>query len=692
MDSLDFDFESSSEKDLTKVGLDNYSAHPSTQILMCSYGFNGEPLRLWQREDGRFPNFLREAIADPHVRKNAFNAQFERVMSRRVLKIKTPYRNWRCTMALAYSVSFTGDLGEVGKQIGLPVEKQKIADGKRLIKKFSMPQKVTKNQPFRWRDELTDPADWDLFGTYCIGDTETERAVRRRLEKYPIDDFEWELYELDQRINDRGLPIDRLLCENAIIMADRRRIELTDMLRDITHLANPNSPAQLLDWLQERGYPFADLQKETVKKVLKGADDWEFNITSEAVKTLKLRQQVARTSVKKYNKFMDLMSPDDVIRFQYQFGGASRTKRWAGRGIQPHNLPRTPKAIEPEGGDVSKLAITNQAIRDGDYELLGLIMAEPMDALSGCVRSAITAPEGSELRVADLSSIETVVIGWLSGCERLLNVFRDGRDAYKDFATLLYKIVYEEVTKEQRTKCKPATLGCGFRLGGGKIDDKGKRTGLWGYAEAMGVELTQEEAALAVKVFRESYREIVDLWYDLEDAVRECVQTGREQTVGPLTFNLLKPFMTVRLPSGRLMYYYKPRIEIEQYPKTDKEGNKLYDEDGNQKYYKKQVFTYEGREQGSHTWGRIKSHGGKLVENFVQAIARDILAIGMMRAHKAGFYLVGSVHDELKSLAAILNKVHTVERLIECMTEEIPWCADMPLKAAGWANRFYFKD
>lgn len=692
MTVLDFDFESKSEIDLKKRGLDVYSADPSTEILMCAHSFDEETPKLWQRDDGPFPKELREAIADPHVTKRAFNAQFERVMSRRVLKIKTPHQNWRCTMVLSYMLSFVGDLAEIGKQIDLPFEKQKIADGKRLMRMFSLPQKTTKKQPHRWRDELTDPGDWQNYCDYCVTDVVSEMAILNRLKKYPIDEFEWRLYEIDQQINDRGLPIDLQLVKNAIVMADRRREELTSQLVEITGLANPNSPVQLLDWLHERRYPFGDLQKETVKKVLKGLDTWEFDIPSSAEQVLRLRQQVARTSVKKYDKFLALIGADGRLRFQYQFGGASRTLRWAGRGIQPHNLPRTPKEIEPDDGDTSKLAITNAAIREADYDLLGLIMKEPMDALAGCVRSAIAAPEGSELRVADLASIESVVIAWLSQCEALLEVFRSGRCAYRTFAALLYRKAYDEITKGERSNAKPAVLGCGFRLGGGDLDEEGKRTGLWGYAENMGVDMDRDEAHRAVDVFRKQYREIVDLWYDLENAVRECVQTGKIQKVGPLTFELMKPFMVVRLPSGRLMYYYKPRIETKTYLKKDKKGNVIYHDNGEAKTYTKQVFSYEGKGDGSHIWSRIYSHGGKLVENFVQAIARDILAVGMTRAHQAGFHLVGSVHDELKSLQELIDKIHTLPKLIECMTSEISWCADMPLRAAGWVNRFYFKD
>lgn len=687
MTELSFDYETRSEVDLKVRGLDVYSSDPSTEILMVSYSFNKEPVRLWTKEDGTpFPPEIKDALADPHVIKRAFNAQFERVISRRVLGVKTPIKNWRCTMVEAYHQSFAGTLEDIGKQVGLPIEKQKIAEGRKLIRLFCQPQRVTKNQPFRWRDILTNPDEWERFCEYCIGDTVAEMAIAEFLSENPMPQDEWDFYELDQRINDRGLPLDMKLVQNAIQMGERRKAEILDDMKALTGLANPNSTAQLLPWLQERGYRFEDLQKDTVKKVLK-----EGGISPEAEEVLKMRQQSSRTSLAKYVALEKAVGKGDRFRFGFQFGGASRTNRFAGRRFQKQNLPRTPKIIEPEEDDFW-LVSTTDSIRNGDYDLLGMIVGEHMEGLVGCIRSAIRAPEGKRLVTCDLSSIESVVIGWLSGCERLLNVFRTGKDAYKDFATDLYKKPYEEVTRTERSNSKPAVLGCGYRLGGGDLSPDGKRTGLWGYAESMGVDMPREEAARAVAVFREKYPEIVQLWYALENAVRLTVRTGRSQSVGPLVFEKKGKFLRVRLPSGRFMYYYKPRIEQKTYQSKSREtGKPLFNPDGTPKTYTKWNFSYEGKEVGSNVWGRTMSHGGKLVENFVQAIARDILKAGMLAAHREGFTIVSHVHDEIVTLEDYDNEHCTLERLRSCMIETLPWTEGMPLGAEGWEAIFYRK-
>lgn len=683
MTVLRLDWETASEVDLKKRGLDVYSAHPSTRVLMGAYQFDDEAVQHWDTADtDRIPSELAEALEDPHVIKKAFNAQFERVIARRVLRLKVPYKGWRCTMALAYAHSFVGGLGDIGLQMGLPEHLLKMKEGDRLIKRFSMPQKVTKNQPHRWRSWETDPDDWALFGTYNCQDVVTEGAIDDTLTPFAGLDSEWDLYELDQLINDRGLPVDLDFVEHAIWMAARRKAELLDEMAALTGLRNPNSPVQLLPWLQDRGYPFGDLGKDTVKKVLREnaavADDGmdgQF-LDQEAVECLRLRQNASRTSTAKYTALKAAAGPKSRMRFTFQFGGASRTNRWSGRRFQPQNLTRTPKAIEPDGGDIHKLAFTTELIRQGDYDGLGMMIGEPMEALAGCIRSAIRAPEGYELRVCDLSSIETCVIAWLAGCVRLLEVIRSGKDPYKDFATVLFSKPYDEVTKKERGDSKPAVLGSGYRLGGGDMKE-GKRTGLWGYAENMGVDLTREQSHEATQLFRSTYHEIPKLWFALERAVEQCLRTGAPQKCGVLRFEKDGPYLTVWLPSGRPMRYFKPKI-VMRVPPWGGEPKKN--------------FSYMAQPQGTNKWVRITSHGGKLVENFVQAIARDILKEGLLAAHRAGFYIVGHVHDEIITQQRLDDQAHTLESLKTCMTRQLAWCPDLPLGAAGWCGPFYMKD
>jgi DNA polymerase len=679
---LHIDFETACEPNLKTVGLDLYVRHESFRPIWVSYALDDEdPIEVDLSDDDRLPDDLLDLLEDEDVEIWAFNAAFERMVLNFYYKLGIPIRRFRCAMALAYMHAFVGGLEEVFAQIGLPLDKQKMEDGKRLMKMFSMPQKVTKNQPHRWRNRRTDPVDWSKYGAYCRQDVIAEREIVNELLKYPVPDREWEMYALDQVINDAGIPIDKAFVVNAIRLADKRKAVLTARMQELTDLANPGSVTQLLPWLKERGYPYDDLRKDTVKITLNRDEDSQDDVTLTPLcrKVLKLRQQQSRTSVRKYNAILQRLSPDNRIRHILQYGGASRTLRWAGRAMQPQNLPRTPKKLE----EVEILEKVSAIIRNGDYDDLELWCSEPMDALAGLVRSSIRAGKDKKLVVCDLSSIESRVIGWLTGCKRLLEVFRKGMCAYKDFATELYKIAYEEVTKEQRTGAKPAVLGAGFRLGGGAMIE-GKKTGLWGYAENMGIALSKEDSHKAVKIFRKAYSEIVEAWYAYEDAIAHTIRTERRTRVGPIRFALEKPYLTAELPSGRKLWYLHPRVR--------KAKIKYVDKDGEQKEFEKDSISYMGKQQNGKKWIRIQSHGGKFVENFVQAIARDILREGLLAAADDGFNIVLHVHDEIVTEHRKGDNHYTVERLRELMAQPIPWCADMPMDAAGYAGEIYRKD
>ena len=702
---LHLDYETKSELNLTDVGAWLYSKHPSTRVLMISWSFDYGPIQQWDSASGEtIPQELLDALADDEIEKWAFNAAFERLITWHVLGIVTKYSVWFCSMVLAYSQSFMGGLEAVLEATGAPVDLHKIKDGKRLIRMFSGPQKPTKKNPWVWRDAFTDPEDWQLFLDYNVGDTKSERdGVYKRLIKFPMGPGEWGLYHLDQLINDRGLPIDRKFVTNAIQMCDRRKDELLSEMISLTGLANPASPAQMGDWLRERGYPFDDLRKETIEKVLRENEEMvsgkgtipayllrsEYHtyadggfLDQSAIAAMKMRQNHARTSVKKYDAMLQRIGDDNLFRHAFQFAGASRTNRWAGRGVQVHNLTRTPKYLEPEEGvyDARLEDVTN-IIRDGDYEFLRMYVEEPLDALAGTVRSAI-APHGEdeEMVVCDLSSIENVSLGFLARCERILNVFREGRDPYKDFGSTWIGVPYDEVDKKTRNNSKPAVLGAGYRLGGGQIMN-GKKTGLWGYAENMKVFMTQEEAHSSVDAWRAQHPEVVQYWYDLERAIETTIKTGQETKVGAVRFTYMKPYLICWLPSGRPMFYYKPEITYEtRY--SQRTGNA----------YQKAVISYMGKDQVTNQWTRIVSHGGKFTENIVQAFARDVLALGIKRCHKAGFNIILHVHDEIVALQKRGENRLTPEYMIELMTAPISWAPNIPLGAAGGKMRFYRKD
>lgn len=709
---LHLDYEGLSEIDLLAAGADNYTADASSKILMAAFKINDERTQQWVPAEGeRMPGDLKEALRDPEVVKIAFNAQFERLSTNRTLlrqfpgilgpRDEVPYEEWRCAMALAYMFSFMGGLDDVGEQMGLSFRKD--PRGKQLIKMFCGPNKPTKNQPFVWRDMHSDPAEWDEFKRYNIRDVDTEHEVWTKLAPFLMPEWQWDLYHVDQIINDRGLPINRTFVENALAIAERRKAELIAEQNRLTGLQNSNSGTQLLPWLQDRGYPYNDLQKDSISKTL-AAEEEEVKdtgnhfpcgptldnlgrvvgdavVTQEARTIMRMRQASSKTSTTKYSACMDGIADDDRLRHCFQFAGGSRTNRWAGRKIQPQNLPRTPKWLEPEDYiDFDRLDFCNELISRGDYFTLGVFAGEQMDAVAGCVRSCIQAPRGRKLVVCDLSSIESVVIGWVARCERLLNVFRDGKDAYKDFATALYSKAYEDVTKGERSNSKPATLGAGYRLSGGDMKD-GKKTGLWGYAENMGINLSREESHRAVAIFRDTYHEIPSAWYTIENCIERAMRLGGKPVKwNGLTFEVKKPFLRVILPSGRPMYYYKLRVE--KVPAISRAGNE----------YEKTVISYMGKDQVTQRWKRIESHGGKFIENFVQAIARDILGDGIMRCHEDGFYIVGHVHDEIISEQDEFDNYYTWHRMRELMSIRPDWAPDMPLGAAGYDALVYRKD
>lgn len=672
MTDLHLDFETRSRVDLPSRGLDLYASDPSTRVLMLGWAVDDSTPAIWMPGQA-VPSELKDALKDPAVLLWAHNAAFERAVFDRVLDVKLALRRWRCTMVMCYYAALPGKLAEAGAVVGLPEELLKNPDGRRLISRFCSPRRPTKNKPWEWCDESTDPEDWELFVEYCRRDVVAERALHARLRNHAPPPSVWDQYALDQIVNDAGMPVDLNMARRAVEAADRYKTAGVAALARRTGLLNPMSNKQALPWLRERGYPFGDLRKATVAKALLTE-----GMTPEAREVVEVRAELNAAAVTKFSALLERTGSAARLRGNFQFLGAARTGRWAGRAVQLQNLARPKKQHE------KILAPLREALCGADWpELENLGGKNLLAVLTSLLRPVFATPDGFVLRVADLSSIEDRIGAWLAGCETILAEHRQGLDPYKAFGTKLYGVPYDQLTKEQRNNSKPGRLGAIYRLSGGELSQNKHgdemKTGLWGYAESMGILLTREESHAAVQAYREAYPEVVRSWYALEDAAVNAVTRRATVVFKHVTFDVSGPFLRIQLPSGRHLHYLRPRVEEKTF-------------EGRNGPYKKPSLSYEGADPVTKQWGRLYTHGGKLLENITQAVARDVLVYGMGLAMKEGFEVVGHVHDELITVASTHDEVHTVARLEQLMSTPPPWCRDVPLGAAGYESTFYRKD
>lgn len=669
MTHMHCDWETGSRADLKKVGLDVYARHPTTKVLMLNYSFDEGPVHLWEAHKGPLPRSVRSALEDKSITKIAHNAQFEIQIANHVLDIDTNPDHWWCTMVMALSLGLPAGLGPLAKDaLQLPKEFWKDPEGERLMKLFSFPN--SKATP------LSHPKEWADYCSYGRQDVVTETKVFRVLRQYvknPGNLFrEW---RLDQKINATGLPVDEFFIYSAQSIAAREKKRYMDLLREETELDNPNSVKQILPWLKDRGYPFSSLAKNRVQIAMK---DFADEIDGQAKHVLKLRLQSTKTSIAKFDAILRA-SHGGRLRNTFQFMGAAATGRYAGR-ILGQNMPRPWKGAEEHLRAIRKM------IDDNCIEDLRFFFDQPLECVVSSIRSAIAAPPGKKFVVADLSSIELVVIAWLTDCKFWNNVVASGKDAYKAFAERWLGVPYDEVQKWQRALSKPPALGCGYRMGAGRemgAYPDTEKTGLWGYAANMGVDMTKEQCKEAVKIYRELSPEIKEWWSLLETAAMDCVSTREPQRVGGIVFDYLKPFLRMRLPSGRFVHYCKPHLEMVSV--------EYEDDNGVVKVMKKMGLTYERLSQTSKKWVRRSNHGGRFIEQAVQAIARDILQHGLQQADDMGFEIVGHYHDEILTLVDEDSDLG-LDELIECMVGSKPaWASTMMVNAAGYEDTFYQK-
>jgi DNA polymerase bacteriophage-type len=723
------------------VGLYNYANHPSTEVLMLGWAVDNGEVELWEPHRDPMPEYLRQLLSDPAVTIVAFNTAFERYILQFKLGITIPVERFQDPQASARYLSLPASLDDVGMVLGLPAELQKDKRGDQLITLFSRPKKRTKKEiklglpEVYFNDWNSHPVEWNEFCNYCKQDVRAEREVQRRetlLGVFPLPDLERRIWLLDQRINDRGMPVDRDFVQKAFNIADRNKQEKLLAQNQLTGLDNANSTTQLLPWVAERGYPLNNLRKQNVELILKsGAIADEDGVipeemTDECRKVLEHRVEAASTSYKKLKAILRNMSDDNTLKNQFIYMGSPRCGRWSGNAVQLHNMARPDGVFE----DMTTVVSARNFISLEDYQSLMTKFKKdpkklrpvedplfsPLLVVKNVLRTVFVAPEGKRFNVCDLNAIETRVAAWVAQCKPLLDVFAQKRDPYLDFANKMYGVPYEKLAADLKSKdpaikaaaklmrqiAKPGVLGAVYRLGAGGWgrDKNGDRikTGLWGYAEGMGVDMTLEQAKQVVKIFREAYKEIVDTWTTLENAVKDVLQgTQTIRYVGPdnlikidkLTVGGRDPILRIHLPSGRKLHYLDAAMRMTEMPWM----RKFIGEDGKEYEVPDQrlSFTYYGKDQSTDQWVMIKSHGGKIFENIVQAIARDVLADKLLRFEDKGLIVVGHVHDEGICLTDDNPFAPGVLEMEQIMNEPVLWALTLPLGSDGFEDHFYHK-
>ena len=658
MENLSIDLETFSSVDLKKCGVYKYAESDDFEILLFGYSVDGSEVHVVDLAQGEtIPEVVLSALTDETVTKWAFNAQFERVCLSRYLRDKGINVNpgktvkseglflnpcsWHCTMIWSATLGLPMSLENVGTVLGL--DKQKLTSGKNLIKYFCLPCNPTKVNGGRTRNKyFHDKEKWEQFKSYNKRDVEVEMSIQEKLSRFPVPNFLWQEFYLDQTINDRGIGIDPLFVESAIKLDLEVKTHLVDELKRVTGLENPNSVLQMRSWLKKHGLEMESLGKKEVAKELK-------TVGKELAEVLRLRQQLAKSSVKKYTAMKNAACMDYRERGMFRFYGANRTGRFAGRLVQLQNLPQN---------HLPDLAEARSLVKQGNVEALEMLYEDIPDTLSQLIRTAFIPRTGFKFIVADFSAIEARVLAWLAGEKWRMRVFAEGKDIYCSSASQMFGVPVEKhgVNGHLRQKGKIAELALGY---GGSV----------GALKAMGaldMGLTEDELQPLVDAWRSSNPMVTTLWWDVDRAVKQCVHEHVSVQTHNIVFTYKSGFLIIKLPSKRCLYYVKPRVEENKY------GG--------------ESVTYEGV-GSTKKWERLESYGPKFVENITQAIARDILLYAMQTLKE--YRIVAHVHDE-----AIIetDKNVSVQSVCELMGRTPPWAEGLVLRADGYECEFYKKD
>lgn len=652
MKNLHLDLETYSSVDISSSGLYKYTESIDFEILMLAYAFDDQDVQIIDFTKGEeIPKNLLDALTDESVRKWAHNANFERQALRQI-GINIPIKQIHCTAILAASCGLPLSLAQVSSALKLE-EFGKASTGKALIKYFCCPIKPTKANDKRYRNfPIHDLEKWEEFKQYCIQDVVAEREIHNRLEQYEMGSFERSNYILDQEINDRGILVDLPMARNAYDVDMWHSNNMKERLKELTGLENPNSVAQLKKWLgTELKIEIKTLAKDAIQPLI---DQTESPVVKEV---LELRLKASKASVKKYAAMLSCACDDHRVRGLFQYYGANRTGRWAGRLVQLQNLPQN---------HLTDLAQARSVIKSGDTSTIGMIYDDISSILSQLIRTTFIARPGHTFAVADFSAIEARVVAWLAGEQWRIDVFKTHGKIYEASASMMFNVPIEEVTKgsDLRAKGKNAELALGYQGSIGAM----KRMG----GEAMG--LSDNEMMSIVRKWRKANKAIVRCWdkmnvYALKAfRTKERVETG----LGGIAFSCDANMLKIHLPSGRFLSYWNPKIEINRFGEP--------------------CLTYSGVDQTTKKWWRVETYGGKIVENIVQATARDILAYSMLQLNSQGFNVVMHVHDEAICEISAYDQKWSLERMCEIMGQDIPWAEGLPLNADGYLTPFYKKD
>lgn len=656
MRELSIDLETYSSNDIAKGGAYKYADADDFEVLLFAYSIDEGPVEIIDLAQGEtLPDTIREALLDPNVTKWAFNANFERVCLSRWARDAGHLEagqwldpaSWRCTMVWASALGLPTSLDKASKALGIAIEK--MAEGKKLIRKFCVPH--TREQTSLFNQEMDPrnypkdyPDDWATFRDYCVRDVEVELGIREGLTQWPLEDWVWDEYAVDQRINDNGIHVDLNLAEAAVAADEHHHDMLGAEAAQITGLANPNSIQQLRGWFEEQGHPMDSLAKAAITEALETAE-------GDVKRVLELRQELARSSVKKYTAMENATCSDGRAHGLLQFYGAGRTGRWAGRLIQVQNLPRN---YLPDLDDARTL------IRDGQADTVAMLYDSLPDTLSQLIRTAFIPTDGNRLVVADYSAIEARVLAWLAGQTSTLQAFIDGKDLYCHTASMMFGVPVEKhgQNADLRQKGKIAVLACGYGGGPGALKAMG--------ALKMGID--EDELQPIVNDWRKANPMVTAYWRNIDQAAIDTIKSGKPHVVRGVEFTLDGHMLTITLPSGRCLHYPHAAIGRNRW------GNPSI------------TFTGVGINRKLE---RIETYGGKLVENITQAVARDLLAYALTTVSKAGHRIVMHVHDEIVVDAPPET---TVDELCELMAQAPGWAAGLPLEADGYECPYYQKD